>query len=89
MEQQPPPTPAEQPEHVAKLLDALPGLIGAIDRAVFDKSGRQMPFVLLVFADGSAMHATNFNAADAVKAIKELAKHWDDTPPTENGHDAG
>lgn len=90
MEQSPPSSPtssvsAEQPAHVAKLLDALPGLVGAIDQAVLDKSGRRLPFVLLVFAGNGALHATNIQpAARAIAAVKDLAAHWDEAPPTEH-----
>lgn len=71
--------PAEQPVAVAKLLDALPGIVGGIDRAIFDQSGVKAPFVLLVFTNGGALHATNITPASlAVQAVKDLAKHWDD-----------
>jgi hypothetical protein len=74
-----------QPVDVQKTLDALPGLVGAIDRAIFDQSGKKQPFVLLIFASGGAMHATNIHPpADAVKAIKDLAAHWDHTEPNEH-----
>lgn len=84
-QQQPSPTAAaSQPVEVAKLLDALPGLVGAIDRAIFDASGLKVPFVLLAFTNGGALHATNFDPSVAVAAVKELASKWDDTPPTEH-----
>lgn len=63
-----------QPEYVAKLLDALPGMVGGIDRAIFDASGKKLPFMLVVFGEGGAMHATNVTpAADAFRALKQLA----------------
>lgn len=68
----------EQPPEVAKMLDALPGLIGAIDQAVVDASGKRQPFVLLVFVDGGAVHATNMEPAQqAYDAIRRLAHEWD------------
>ena len=70
-----PGTPVEaiQPEPTAKLLDALPGLIGAIDRAIFDTAGEKFPFVLLVFGNGGALHATNIDAKVAINAVQEFA----------------
>lgn len=74
-----------QPQDVQKTLDALPGLVGAIDRAIFDQSGKKQPFVLLIFANGGAMHATNIHPpVDAVTAIKQLAAQWDHTEPSEH-----
>lgn len=74
----------EQPEVVAKTLDALPGLIGALDRAFKDQVGQVMPFVLLVFHGNGAMHATNFDVAAAAQAVRQLGREWDkaadDTP---------
>lgn len=68
----------EQPPAVAAMLDALPGMIGAIDQAVKDVSGIRQPFVLLVFVEGGAVHATNMNpASQAVAAVKNLAAQWD------------
>jgi hypothetical protein len=67
----------EQPPEVAAMLDALPGLVGAIDAAVKDVAGKQMPFVLLVFPGQGALHATNINpASQAITAIKQLAHEW-------------
>lgn len=71
-----------QPESVAKLLDSLPGLVGALDKAIMDTTGRRMPFAVLVFADGAGMHASNFNAADTVKAIKDLVEAWEKNAAT-------
>jgi hypothetical protein len=68
---------------VAKLLDALPALVGGIDHAIFKESGKTLPFVLLVFTEGGAMHATNINPpVQAIEAIKELAAKWDTDTPT-------
>ena len=63
-----------QPEPAAKLLDALPGLIGAIDKAIWDQTGQKYPFVLLVFGNGGAMHATNIDAKVALEAVQEFAR---------------
>lgn len=69
--------PPEQPPAVAAMLDALPGMIGAIDQAVHDVSGIRQPFVLLVFVEGGAVHATNMSpASQAVAAVKSLAAQW-------------
>lgn len=68
-----------QPAGTAKILDGLPGLIGAIDRSLIDISGEKQPFVLIVFAAGVGMHATNIQpTADAIRAVKALAAQWDD-----------
>lgn len=47
------------------LLDQLPGLVGAIDTAIKDTSGKHMAFMLLVFADEAVLHATNADPAIA------------------------
>lgn len=68
-----------QPVGTAKILDALPSLIGAIDRTLIDVTGEKTAFVLIVFAAGVGMHATNINpTSDAIKAVKALASNWDD-----------
>ena len=70
--------PPEQPVEVAKMLDAMPGLIGAIDQALIAESGTRYPFVLLVFMGKNATHATNIQpAGDAVKAVCELSRAWE------------
>jgi hypothetical protein len=65
-----------KPPH-SKLLDDLPGLVGALDKAIFDSTGAQLPFTLLIYAEGGAMHASNFNAQEAVRALKDLAARWE------------
>lgn len=72
----------QKPSH-SKLLDDLPGLVGALDKAIFDTAGEQLPFTLLVYAPGGAMHASNFNAQEAVRALKSLADQWEDPAPSE------
>ena len=62
-----------QPVETAKMLDALPGLVGAIDKAIIDQSGKRFPFVLLVFGNGAAMHATNIDAKVALGAVQDFA----------------
>jgi len=70
--------PPEQPVAVAKVLDALPGIVGGLDSMLRDLCGQKMPFVLLVFAQGGAMHATNIvPASQAIEAVKQLAEQWD------------
>jgi hypothetical protein len=69
----------EQPPEIAAMLDALPGLVGAIDTAIKDTAGKQMPFVLLVFPGNGALHATNISpASQAVDAVKKLAAAWNE-----------
>jgi hypothetical protein len=68
----------KQPVVIQKTLDALPGLIGALDTAIMDHAGERLPFVLLVFAGNGAMHATNLpSAAEGVNAVKQLVKAWE------------
>ena len=75
--------PPEQPPEVKRTLDALPGLVGALDRAIFDQTGKKQPFVLLIFANGGALHATNIHPpAQAIDAVKQLAAVWDSADPT-------
>jgi hypothetical protein len=62
-----------QPVETQKMLDALPGLVGAIDRAIVDQTGKKFPFVLLVFGNGAALHATNIDAKVALSAVQEFA----------------
>lgn len=62
-----------QPVETAKLLDALPGLVGAIDTAIVDRSGKKFPFVLLVFGNDAAMHATNMDAKVAMACVQQFA----------------
>jgi hypothetical protein len=82
--------PPEQPVVTARVLDALPSLIGALDRLLREVTGQKLPFVLLVFAEGGAMHATNIQpASQAVAAIKELAAQWDITEPQARPQPAG
>lgn len=80
------PTPVV-PTEIAKLLDTLPGLIGAVDRALFDATGVKTPFVLVAFANGSAAHATNIMPAEnAMRALKELTDNFDFTEPGDATH---
>ena len=68
--------PVGTPENALRILNALPGLIGAIDQAIRVETGVKEGFVfaLLVFANNSCIHAGN--AADQstmLKAIIEFA----------------
>ena len=62
---------------IQRTLGALPGLVGAIDHAIKDQTGKHQPFVLLIFAEGTALHSANFNPKVAQKAVIELAQRWD------------
>lgn len=62
---------------VQRILTALPGLVGAIDNAIRDQTGKYQPFVLLIFAEGTALHSANFDPQVAQKAVIELAQRWD------------
>jgi hypothetical protein len=68
------PTPEVQ---IKRTLDCLPGLVGAIDHAIKDQTGKHQPFVLMIFAEGTALHAANFDAKVAQNAVIELASRWD------------
>ena len=62
---------------VRRVLDALPGLVGAIDHAIKDETGKHQPFALIIFAEGTVMHAANFTPKAAQAALIELAKRWE------------
>lgn len=62
---------------IQRTLEALPGLVGAIDHAIRDQTGKHQPFVLLIFAEGTALHSANFDPKVAQKAVIELAARWD------------
>lgn len=66
---------------VQRVLTALPGLVGAIDYAIKDQTGKHQPFVLLVFAEGTALHSANFAPEAAKLAVMELVQHWGEEPP--------
>jgi len=66
-------------EGTDNLLKNLPNLVGAIDMAIKDTAGKPMAFMLLVFADGAALHATNTDPAaahDATKAYLESVEQY-------------
>jgi hypothetical protein len=70
---------APQPSEITqRILEQLPHLIGAIDTAIMDASGtkERLPFMLLIFNEGGAMHAQNFDQAIARRAVLELAANW-------------
>jgi hypothetical protein len=71
-EQTPTPSPATQ-----ALLDAMPGMTGAIEAAFRDNTGETVPFVLVAFVGGVAVHATNIQpASNAMVALKNLTDAW-------------
>lgn len=75
------------PTEIAKLLDVLPGLVGAIDRALFDATGVKTPFMIVAFTAGSAAHATNITPAEnGMKALKELTDNFDFAEPGNATH---
>lgn len=59
-------------ETTTKIVKALPGLVGAVDRAIFDIAGKPLTFVLVIFSEGQAMHATNGDHAQVMAALKEV-----------------
>lgn len=66
------------PEATNKILDDLPQLVGAVDRFLIDKTGERIPFVVVAFTAGRALHATNINPpAVAFNALKELVKNME------------
>lgn len=67
---------AAPPEQVKKVMDELPSMVGGIDLALRDLTGKPMPFVMVIFTDGGAMHATNIEPNLAQRAIQELAASW-------------
>jgi hypothetical protein len=62
---------------IQRCLDILPGLVGGIDAAIKDQTGKHQPFVLLIFAEGTALHSANFGASESQEAVIELAQRWD------------
>lgn len=67
---------------VLRTLEILPGLVGALDSAIKDQTGKHQPFVLLIFAEGTALHSANFAPEVAKNAVIELAKRWDEGEPS-------
>ncbi|HLF66777.1 MAG TPA: hypothetical protein VI522_04095 [Gammaproteobacteria bacterium] len=61
-------------KNAQKILKALPGLVGAIDKAVFDIAGRPHVFAVVIFAEGQAMHATNGDNAQVMEALRQMLK---------------
>lgn len=82
------PISVEQPVAVQKLLDALPGLIGAIDNAIRSETGTPQPFVLLVFSGNGALHATNFDHKAAMAAVLAFAGEVANADTAEGAGDA-
>lgn len=66
------------PDTTTKILDDLPQLVGAVDRFLIDKTGERIPFVVVAFTAGRALHATNINPpAVAFDALKDLVKNME------------
>lgn len=64
--------------HKQKVIDAMPGMIGAIDQAFIGETGQKVAFILVAFIDGAAAHGTNINPPEAaVSAMKALVAGWD------------
>lgn len=64
---------SQPPMLAAKVLDAMPAMVGAIDRSFLDAAGEKVAFVVVAFVAGTAVHATNIvPAADAMLALAEL-----------------
>ncbi len=62
-----------------EIIEVLPHLIGAIDRAVITETGKKSPFMLIVFDEGRAAYATNVSpAGPVIEALKQLVRSWDD-----------
>lgn len=55
---------------IQKLIDTMPGLVGGLDCALIDHVGKPVPFVLVLFSGKTAVHATNFDASQAMTALK-------------------
>lgn len=70
--------PKPQDAGTQALLDQLPGLVGAIDNAIKDTSGKHMAFMLLVFADEAVLHATNADPAIAQDATRAYVQALND-----------
>lgn len=59
-------------KNAEKLLKSLPGLIGAIDKAIFDINKTPQVFALVIFADDQALHATNGDNAQVMNALRQM-----------------
>ena len=79
--------PPGTPEVVQKVLNALPGLIGAVDNALRTETGetRGIPFALVMFTDGIAVHASNFNPEATKTALVDFAKSLSEQRPLASG----
>jgi len=60
------------PEKVAKLINDLPGLVGALNEAIRNTSGSMLAFTLIIYGPSGAMYASNFDAQKAGDALREL-----------------
>lgn len=58
------------------LMEQLPGIVGALDTAIKDSAGKPLAFMLIVFTEGAALHATNANASQARAATIEVVQAW-------------
>lgn len=57
---------------IQKIMDAMPGLIGGVDTALIDHIGKPVPFIMVLFSGKTAVHATNFDAATAMDALRNF-----------------
>lgn len=63
----------------AKVLESMPGLIGAINMTFRDQVKEEVAFVLVAFVAGTAVHATNIvPASGAMVALRALVEGMDD-----------
>lgn len=73
----------------AKLLNELPGLVGAIDSAIKETSGKNHAFMLMIFTPGTALHCTNAHPQQVQAAVVELVEKWKEDPALDENPDTG
>jgi hypothetical protein len=71
------------PEGDNRVLQALPGLTGAIDLAFQEQVGKKVAFVLVAFGDKGAAFTTNIEGAHHMRhAMRQIQDSWNE--PTES-----
>ena len=70
---------AAQVENVTAkaIMDALPGLMGALDHAVKDLTKTELPMMLVLFLPDGAMYITNTDTDAARAAVRAMVAGWD------------
>lgn len=67
------PQPQDTDILTTKTLNALPGLVGAIDQAIHAELGDRLPFSLVIYLPQGGAYASNGDAEEMKAALKEFA----------------